>query len=463
MQRSEVAEDAIVALCEHVARTRYHDLPRAAVAATKTFLQDTLGVAVAGSAGPWVEELVGCLSGWGTADQASVLGSGTRLPAPAAALANAYQIHNSEFDCVHEGAVVHAMTAVLAAALAHAERQGDIRGEEFLGALALGVDVACHIGAASRAPLKFFRPATAGGFGATAAVGKLMGLDATALVRAMGIAFGQMCGTMQAHSEGSVLLGLQVGFNARNALVACDLAARAVASIQRVLEGPFGYYRLFEGDYDAAAIRGTLGRVWRVTELSHKPYPSGRATHGIVDALLELKRCLDVHPSEVESITAAVPPLVHHLVGRPIVDRPESGYARLCGAYVGARALMRGSVDLEDFRPPCLMDPATHSLARRFRMDPDGNPDPNALGPVTVTLTFGRPSQRRELRVEHMYGSPAKPLDRDAHLAKFRRNWTSGARRLDEADGERLIELVDELEKLGDVRELARLARARDA
>ncbi|HEV8437286.1 MAG TPA: MmgE/PrpD family protein [Methylomirabilota bacterium] len=456
-------KDLALALAEHVARTDYRDLPPAAVRATKTFLQDTIGVGVAGSAGPWVADLVGCLSGWGVADQATILARHARFPAPAAALANAYQIHNSEFDCVHEGAVVHAMTAVLSATLAHAERQGGVRGEELITALAVGVDVACHIGAASRAPLTFFRPGTAGGFGATAAVGKLMGFDASTMVRAMGIAYGQMCGTMQAHTEGSILLGLQVGFNARNALVACDLAARGVPSVENVLEGPFGYYRLFEGEYDAGSVLKALGRVWRVTELSHKPFPSGRATHGIIDGLLELERRIGFAPSQVERVTASVPPLVHHLVSRPITDRPEPGYARLCAAYVGARALMRGTVELEDFRPPALTDPATHALARRFTMDPDGNPDPNALGPVTVTVALGEGRQCHHVRVDHMYGSPARPMSRDAHLAKFRRNWVSGARRLYEATGERLIRLVDDLEALGDARELVELTRAQGA
>jgi 2-methylcitrate dehydratase PrpD len=272
-----------------------------------------------------------------------------------------------------------------------------------------------------------------------------------------------MCGTMQAHTEGSILLGLQVGFNARNALFACDLAARGVPGVEHVLEGPFGYYRLFEGAHDATVIREAPGRVWRVTELSHKPFPTGRATHGIIDALLALQRRSGFVAGDVERVTASVPSLVHHLVSRPIIEGPEPGYARLCAAYVGARALLRGTVELEDFRPPALTDPVTHALARRFAMNVDDNPDPNALGPVTVSVELRERRQRHELRVDHMYGSPARPMTRDAHLAKFRRNWVSGARRLDEANGERLIQLVDGVEDLGDVRDLAVLTRAEGA
>ena len=201
------------------------------------------------------------------------------------------------------------------------------------------------------------------------------------MARAMGLVLGQMCGTMQPHTESSILLGLQIGFNARNALVAADLAARGVPSVEHVLEGPFGYYRLFEGEYDAGAIANGLGRKWSITEVSHKPFPSGRATHGVVDGLLEIRARHAVKPEAITRVVASVPPLVRHLVGRELVPSPAPGTARLCAAFVGARALIRGGVDLGDFRPPALTDAATHALAGRFEIRTDDNPDPNALAP----------------------------------------------------------------------------------
>jgi hypothetical protein len=73
---------------------------------------------------------------------------------------------------------------------------------------------------------------------------------------------------------------------------------------------------------------------------------------------------------------------------------------------------------------------------------------------VTVTLDDGR---EHGITVDQVYGSPAKPLSRAAHLAKFRENWASGAKPLPQAAGEKLIALVDELEAVGDVRELVDL------
>ena len=335
---------AIAAFADHVARTRYEDLPEAAVVAAKTFILDAMGVGLAGSNGPRAPELVAAQALSGAGDAARVWGNGTRLPAPAAALCNAYQTHCSEFDCVHEKAVVHAMTAVLAAAMAGAERQGGVSGRDLVLAATLGVDVAAGLGLAAETGLRFFRPATAGAFGATAALGKLMGFDAQRQVQAFSLVYGQVSGTMQAHTEGSPLLALQMGFNARNAVVACDLAAAGFEGPMNILEGPFGYFRLVEAKGDPAPVAATLGKIWRVTELAHKPWPSGRATHGVMEACLDIRSRPGFSPERIDRVTAWVPPLTNHLVGRPWKPDMDINYARLCARFTAARMLISGTL-----------------------------------------------------------------------------------------------------------------------
>src|SRR5690348_9050443 len=277
--------DAIRRFAEHVASTSFDDLPPAAVAATKTFVLDTLGVAIAGSGEPLATQLGRTTSAWGRGDEATVWGTGQRLPAPSAALVNAYQAHCLEFDCVHEGAVVHAMATTLPAALAFAERAGGACGRDVVTAVALGVDVAAGIGVASRAAMRFFRPATAGAFGAVAAAGKLARLEVATLVSAFGMLYAQLSGTLQPHLEATPALALQMGVNARAALMAVDLARDGVEGPRDVLEGRYGYFALFEGAHDVASVLPTLGKIWRITELAHKPFPSGRLTHGAIDGL----------------------------------------------------------------------------------------------------------------------------------------------------------------------------------
>ena len=446
--------DAIWKFAEHVVGTDYDDLPESAAAATRTFLLDTLGVGVSGSSGPWTRELVETQRLSCPGDQARVWSYGARLSAAGAAACNANQIHNGEFDCVHEGAVVHTFTVPVAAALAWAEREGGVPGRDFLTALVLGVDVACHLGVASLSPLRFFRPATAGAFGAAATIGRLAGFDAATLVNAFGVVHSQLSGTMQAHTEGSSVLGMQTGFNARNAVVACDMAAHGIVAPQAVLEGPFGFFPLFEGKHALGAVLEQVGEIWRVTEVSHKPFPTGRATHAVVDACLGFRERFGLDSGEgvgaVEQVTARVPPLVHHLVGRSVTGDMDVNYARLCCRYVAACALLRGKVGPEDFRPDAIRNPETLDLARRVDLVADGNPDPNALVPVTVEIAL-RDGRSATEHVEVMYGHPERPMTRAAQLDKFRRNCEEAVRPIPPEAAERVIAAVARLESLPDV------------
>lgn len=447
-------EDAIAVLGRHALRTRYEDLPPAALAASRVFLLDSLGVGLAGSRGPFVEELIAAHAGGA---ESRLLGRRGWLPAGAAALLTAYQVHNSEYDCIHEGAVVHPMAVLSGALLAWIEREGvrgrAVSGRELLAAVATGVDVAVSVGLASRAPMRFFRPATAGAFGATAALARLAGFDEARLGDAMGLVYAQLCGTMQAHVEGSPALALQAGFNARNALVACDLAARGVSGPRRVLQGTFGYLALFEGDDRAHEVLPELGRAWRIAEVAHKPFPSGRATHGIVDACLSLAREHGFAAHEVDTVIASVPPLTHRLVGRPAVAGMGVNYARLCGAWAAARALAGGGLGLADFEPAALADAGSLELAARVRVVADDNPDPNALTPVSVEVRLRAGAiHRRSLDV--VYGSPARPMSRDAHLEKFRGNCAAAAEPPAAGAADEVIALVDALPDAPDVRVL---------
>ena len=449
---------AVDRLVQHVTTTRFQDLPAPAVAAVKTFCLDTIGVSIAGTSARYAAETRAAVGEWGSGAEAAVLGLGDRLPASAAAMVNAVHAHNQEFDCVHEAAVVHPLTTIQSAALAVAERAGGVAGRDLILALALGVDVATSIGMAAKTGLRFFRPATAGVFGATAAVGKLAGLDAVGLKNALGLAYAQNAGTMQSHVEGGPALALQMGFAAAAAVRAVDLARAGIPGPHDVLEGPFGYFRLFEGDWDLEPVWAELGTVWRITQVSHKPFPTGRAAHGGLDGILQLRAAHGLRADDVARLTLAAPPLIHQLVGRPIKPGMNVTYARLCFQYVGALALLNGGVDVADFSPERLADPRVHDLARRIELAADGNPDPNALAPQAVAAHL-RDGRILRVDVPHTLGSPDRPLGRAQHLAKFRRCWSCGAQPLADEAAERLIHLVDGLDEVGDSNEIVALTR----
>lgn len=444
------------AFAAHAVRTRFADLPPAAVAKAKTFLLDTLGVGIAGRTGAQAEAIARLAAAWGKGEEATCWLDGARLAAGSAAVVNAYLIHCLEFDCVHEGAVVHPMATLLSALLAWAEREGargrPVEGERFLTALAVGVDVATLIGVATDSPVRFFRPATAGGFGAVAAIAHLAGFDEETTRSAFGHMYGQTSGTLQPHLEGSPLLGLQIGFNARGAIAAADLAAAGIPGPRQALSGRYGYFALMEGgSCHPERIAERLGREWQIARLAHKPYPSGRLTHGVIHGLRLL---MDVHgftAAEVERVRVLAPPLVVRLVGRPLLPAPAANYAKLCLPFVAGVYLAKGRCDLADFAGEALRDPAVHAAAAKVEVLADGNPDENALSPQRIGVRL-RSGAEHEVRLPVVFGHPDAPLSAAENEEKFVRCAAHGG--LPEQRARVLRDLVAHCEALADVRQL---------
>jgi 2-methylcitrate dehydratase PrpD len=457
--------DIAEAFAAHVTRTRYADLSPSAVRAAKTFLLDTLGVALAGSSGANVQTVRDLALGWGPGDEASEWLGGQRMSAGSAAIVNAYLIHCLEFDCVHEGAVVHPMATLLSALFAWSEREAKrgrpVDGTRFLAAMAVGVDVAGLLGVATDAPLRFFRPATAGGFGATAGIAHLAGFDIATTRSAFGHMYGQTSGTLQPHLEGSPLLGLQIGFNARGAIAATDLAAAGMQGPRDVFTGRYGYYTLIEdGQLHADRIEAALGREWQIAQLAHKPYPSGRLTHGVVHGLRDLMAQHGFVADDVAEVVCRVPPLVRRLVGRPDVPDPASNYAKLCLPFVAGVFLAKGGCDVPDFRGAALRDPRVHAFAARVRHEPDGNTDENALDPqhIAVRLNSGAV---HEIHLPHVYGHPEAALTPEENEEKFFRCCRHAEPPVAEPQARRIRDMVAALESLPDVAALSAAASGR--
>lgn len=459
-----VPENPLPWLVDRVVGTTYDALPANAVEKAKTFLIDTFGVGVAGRRGFGLDRIIKVAESWGAGDEATIWAGGRRVPAPAAAFVNAYQIHTLEFDCVNEDAVLHPFATILSAVMAYCERRSKaghpVNGRDFLAAVAMSVDVSIFLGKASTGPIRFFRPAAAGGFGAVAALGKLEGLDAGTIIRAIGNQYGQTSGTLQPHVEGSPLLGMQVGFNARAAIASLDFAREGILGPSDVLTGRYGYFRLFEDDrFDVAHGIRELEAHFQIERMSHKPFPSGRLTHGAIDGLHRLRKAHGFTADDVESITCEVPQIVARLVGRPDIPDPAPNYAKLCLGFVAATYLVHGKVDVEHFIGDAMLrDPRTHALASRVTVIQDDNPSHSAMTPQTVTVTL-KSGATHSVVVEAAYGHPDNPLSRAENLDKFWRCWRR-AEGMEDAAGEELIATIDGIEKVADVAAITRLLMA---
>ena len=190
------------------------------------------------------------------------------------------------------------------------------------------------------------------------------------------------------------------------------------------LEGPFGYFALIDHDWDPAPF-AELGRVRRITELSHKPFPSGRATHGGVDGALSLQagaRLRDRgHRGHPGLGAAAGDP-----ARRSRTLAADGGVLRAALPAVRRRnrAAARHGVG-RGLRAAGIARPGAARARRAHQRAPRRQPFAERTGAATRR---GRPALRasRSMDLPAVLGAPGRPLGRERHLAKFREAAVSG-------------------------------------
>lgn len=426
MDSPNTAIPLIYKAVEHSLTLQFGDIPILARDCAKTLILDSIGVGLAGSCtteSDWLQSFA-------TQNSSGLSSNGwnmdRKLDAANAAMINAHQMHTLEFDAIHEPAVVHPMTVVLPSVIAWMQREHVVNGyiptgQDLIKAVCVGVDIAGGLGDVTTSALQFFRPATAGALGAVAAINSISAPTKEVAMSALGVVYGQLSGTMQAHTEGAQVLALQVGFNARAAINAIDLARIGFVGPEYILEGKYGYFTLFEKSGNPQDLMNRLGQQWEVTRTALKPFPSGRATHGAIDAILQLRAEHSLTRDQIESIAVTVPPMVYNLVGRrPDIEMPV-GAARLCLAYLIPLAIDTGLVTLDCYTETNLRNPELYEWAKRISVAADDNPDLNAFDPQGVKITL-KNGQVLEKVMPYSLGSPTNPMTQDQIFQKLSSN-----------------------------------------
>jgi 2-methylcitrate dehydratase PrpD len=136
-------------LSEYIAQAGRRALPRPVVEVTKHHALDTLAAMVSGSKLLPGKAALNYVKTLGGSRECTVVGSKIVTNATHAALANGMLAHADETDDSHAASTTHPGCAVVAGALAMAERERS-DGTTFLRAVTVGYDVACRMGMALR-------------------------------------------------------------------------------------------------------------------------------------------------------------------------------------------------------------------------------------------------------------------------------------------------------------------------
>ncbi len=423
-------EDAAFTFARHSARHSYEDIPADVVDMTKKAILDTVGVIIpASTTSPEARELVDLMLDAGGKEEATILGFGRKLPAWHAGYVNGAMANCQDFSDLHPDAA-HISSPVMPAAIAMAERLGNIDGKAFITAVALGVDLQCRMTLAAGKPggkMAPWHPAPVFGvFAATLACCKLLGLDWDRTVNALGLAFIQSAGTHEiVFGKDSTIRGFGHAVPGEVGVRAALMAQRNISGVRNSLEGPAGFWNVYYGgDYDREVLVGELGQRWDVRRDGFKPWPSCGFTHVHIDMIREIIREHDLSPDDVEAITVTVGDFARGQT-EPLDEwrRPRNGMlAKLSIPFSVAIAMQRGDVTIRDFFEDNLRDEQLLAMADRVysRYDESYNFLPGSGfpgGELEIITRDGRTLSRRQPRA---YGHPEKPMTWDGLIAKFK-------------------------------------------
>ncbi|OGA38772.1 MAG: 2-methylcitrate dehydratase [Betaproteobacteria bacterium RIFCSPLOWO2_12_FULL_62_13] len=434
-------------LARFIVEHRYDDIPEnVRHEAARAFL-NWVGCAVGGSRHETVERALAALAEFSGPAQATVLGRGDRLDIMQAALMNGITSHTFDFDDTHLKTVIHPSGPVASAILAFAESQ-PVKGEDFLHALILGVEVECRIGNAvypAHYDVGWHITGTAGVFGAAAAAGRLLGLNEQQMVWALGIAATQSSGLRELF--GTMCKPLHIGNAAKNGLLAALLAKENFTSSNQGIEAKRGFGHVLSTEFKPAEITERLGETWEIALNTYKPFACGIVNHPAIDGCIQLRNEHKLEAEDIESISLKVHPLVLELTGK---KTPQAGLEGKFSVYHSAAvAIVHGAAGEAQYSDACVRDPKVIALRDRVSASVDRQMREDQVR-VAIRMKDGRTLDKF---VERAIGSVDRPMS-DADLeAKFR-SLTDGI--LSKAETGNLIRLCWDIGRLEDAAEVAR-------
>lgn len=350
----------------------FEQLPADVVEKVKICLMDFFSAACESLDLPWSGQALG-IAGRGQG-RAAIIGSRARVPAGDAAFVNGILGHGLVREDMHTGSVSHLGVVVLPTLMALAS-ETPASGRDFLTAAVCGYEVGAQIGRALMTPenVRQYRPTgICGPPGAALAGARMLHLDEDASVSALAFGANVAAGLNEWPQSGGDEMFFQVGFAARNAVLAAQLAQAGARCSETSLDGVAGLFRALKCEHRAGMVQPFVSG-YEILAVFHKPAPACNYAQTAAQAALALSddlRQRGLHTSAIDSIrirstSAAVAyPGCNH--AGPFLKTLQ---AKMSIHYCVAATLYRGEIAEASYR--LLDNPEVNRLARLTTLELD--------------------------------------------------------------------------------------------
>lgn len=275
------------------------DIPPNIKEASKTYIRDTLCIAIGGLHTLHVQRILDFAREYPGSSECTIIGYGDRMSPLNAALVNGVMMRALNFDDALEHAQLHVGPPVIAAALALGERE-NVSGEEFMTAVIAGFEVTVRLGEAMsfhHYEAGWHPTSTLGVIGATTAASRILRLDGEQTANALALGAQQSSGMFQTvEPEWRQVTSFDGGRAAHQGVVAACMARHGYQGVVRVFEGFKNFFQVFAPQYNRERFTEKLGYEWVMPHVGLKPYPTSRMTHPTIDVARGLKERFNPPP-----------------------------------------------------------------------------------------------------------------------------------------------------------------------
>jgi 2-methylcitrate dehydratase PrpD len=257
--------------------------------------------------------------------------------------------------------------------------------------------------------------------------------------------------------EGRPAKAIYAAFSNQGGMLSTVLARQGLLGDCDVFEGDAGFFpTYYGGKFDRSALVDGLGDQFYLNNVGFKPWPTTGVAHVFIEAAATLRSAHQLDISRVARVKISGEPHIRTFC-EPIEMRRNSQTpveAEDSVIFATARALATGNVTLTDLQPTAegLFREDAVRLANLVEYEVDESL--GKAGVVEVTLDTGETFTER---VDRARGHRDNPLSDDQRRQKFIACAAHAATPLSESTAERVMDLVDKLEDLPDVRVLADL------
>jgi 2-methylcitrate dehydratase PrpD len=329
----------------------------------------------------------------------------------------------TEIDDIHCASCTTPSSAIVPSVLTLIARHRRADPAALADALWVGTEIIARLGAAIRGPWILYRGVWPTYFcapmGVAAAIGRLLGLDASAMTNALAIALNLAAGAVGVRDKPRSPRWLLFATAVEAGHFAARAAADGYGGDPGLLDGPDWLRDTHGLAFDPSVLTDGLGARAVHAELSLKPYCSAKQAIAAIDAFRNLLAD-GVDPASVDAIDVRVPPEYAAMISRAAAPNVRAS-TMVSVAYQLALAAFRPEKLYDVARETAPFDKPIVDLVAKTKVVAAGDLSASFPARYPAAVIVEAKGRRYERRVVEAEGDPDRALDDLSLAAKLHR------------------------------------------